>query len=342
MTQILESKFNIFEEGRTYSGNHRKYILENITSIVTSPATQEGVQLRDFPGFYGHIRRVLAGKTRINEVEVIKFPDGTKMLMENYPCAFTVGLSIDKNGVVSHKQDLMKNEQGKVVQGFIESKKGGWSWAMDGDDGGVFSPTRAKGFAGFDYVWSPGFSANRNYILESAIPDDKTRQVILESICRTAGIDDKKAEAYLDEWKHTSHLQAIALERQLKRYQIYEGTLIEENATLKEKVKAEETRQQAILEGAKNSRIAIPEKVVHAMLNMTTQNDFDTLVSFFESARRVNMNALPLAGNEFNVSQVPMPKNFGKHSEPPKYGEPGYAYNPKTAGYGKLIDGWQE
>lgn len=341
MTQILESKFNIFEEGRTYSGNHRKYIFENIESIVQNPATSEGLQLGDFHGFYGHGRRIIAGRTQISEVELVKMPGGQTILVENVPCATTVALSINKDGLISHKQRLAVTEPGKVVKALIESKMGGWSWAMDGEDGGAFAPTRAKKFLGFDYVLNPGFVQNRPYVFESAMPDDKTRQVILESICRTAGIDDKQAEAYLDEWKHTAHLQAIALERQLKRFQIYEGTLIEENATLKEKVKAEELRQKAILEGAKNSRIAIPEKVVHAMLNMTTQNDFDILVGFFESARRVNMNALPLAGNEFRVKEVPVPKNFGKHGEPPKYGDPEFGFNPEKPGYSRLNDGWR-
>ena len=79
--QRLNCSFSLLDEGRQYTGNHRKYIIENAREICNSPATKEKIRLREALGFYGHGRRILAGKMNIGEVEAVTLPDGGKALI---------------------------------------------------------------------------------------------------------------------------------------------------------------------------------------------------------------------------------------------------------------------
>ena len=51
--QRLNCSFSLLDEGRQYTGNHRKYIIENAREICNSPATKEKIRLREALGFYG-------------------------------------------------------------------------------------------------------------------------------------------------------------------------------------------------------------------------------------------------------------------------------------------------
>jgi hypothetical protein len=81
-------------------------------------------------------------------------------------------------------------------------------------------------------------------------------------------------------------------------------------------VKVAELRQKLILEASTKSTIVIPEKVVKSLLNMASEDDFNTLVGFFESAGKVDLSRLPLAGNEGRRITV--------SSSPPSTPEPEY------------------
>ena len=88
--QRLNCSFSLLDEGRQYTGNHRKYIIENAREICNSPATKEKIRLREALGFYGHGRRILAGKMNIGEVEAVTLPDGGKAIVSNIPSNVTV------------------------------------------------------------------------------------------------------------------------------------------------------------------------------------------------------------------------------------------------------------
>ena len=45
--QRLNCSFSLLDEGRQYTGNHRKYIIENAREICNSPATKEKIRLMD-------------------------------------------------------------------------------------------------------------------------------------------------------------------------------------------------------------------------------------------------------------------------------------------------------
>lgn len=113
--QRLNCSFSLLDEGRQYTGNHRKYIIENAREICNSPATKEKIRLREALGFYGHGRRILAGKMNIGEVEAVTLPDGGKAIVSNIPSNVTVAFDVSPEGVVSHSQEVLDTETGKIV-----------------------------------------------------------------------------------------------------------------------------------------------------------------------------------------------------------------------------------
>jgi len=305
--EIIECEFNLFNEGRTYSGHHRKYILESAISTCYAPATRERMQLREALGYFGHGRREIAGRLALPEVCPVKLPDGTSIIVENIPSNVTVAFEVGKDGAVRHTQQILETEPGKIVSALHASKVGGFSWACGGVNGGAMGATKIADFHGMDYVMNPGFSANRGYILESAGNDQ-----ILESVARATGMTDEGVRRWMQHWTASAVLENAELQEQIVNAAIYEDSLREELeskvALLEsavERIKREETEKEqarvAILEAAGKSVIAIPEKVVHAMLNMSSGEQFQEVVAFFESARRVNLSGLPLREQQKTV-----------------------------------------
>ncbi len=326
----IKCKFSLFDEGRKYTGHHRNYILESARKVCYAPATREGISLREKLGYLGHGRRQLAGKLTLGEVETVKLPDGTTLVVENVPSNVTTHFEIHEDGTVEHTQDILESAPGKVVSGLNRSMVGGFSWAMGGRDGGAIGATNVTGFEGFDYVMNPGFSANRGYILESA--DGPTREMILESIHK-AGVEEKEAEKWLQHWAASNQLELLTLQDRLAEAEIYEDALRADleakQATVIDLISqvtnalttledTEAKRRKVILEGASKSAIVIPENVVDALLSMSNEADFYTLVGFFESAKRVDLDGLPIGDHDPHyIKGGYVPK---KPAGPPEYG----------------------
>jgi len=305
MGEIIKCNFNLFNEGRKYTGHHRNYVLESARTVCNAPETKEGIRLREKLGYLGHGRREIARKLQLNEVEPVRLPDGSTIIVENIPSNITTFFEVYQDGNVEHHQEILETAPGKVVTGLNASKVGGFSWACGGMDGGVIGTTRITNFHGFDYVMNPGFSANRGYVLENA--DGKTRDMILESICK-AGVEDKDAERYLNSWVASAQLRAMELEDQLEQAAIYEDAIREDlegkaamietmTKALADEAAAKDAREKLIMECASKSVIVVPERVVDAMLSMAGEADFLQILGFFESASRVDLGAFPLTGN---------------------------------------------
>jgi hypothetical protein len=307
MPEIIECKFSLFDEGRTYTGHHRKYILENAKAICYAPITREKIALREAVGFFGHGRRELAGKVKIPEVMAVKLPNGASVITENVPACVTVCFEISDEGVVTHRQEILDTAPGQVVSALNKSKVGGFSWACGGSDGGSMGATRLTSFEGCDYVIDPGFSANRGYVLESA-GDAPTTDMILESISAAAGVDRSGAEAAFQLWITTGIFEAAMLRDQLEQAAIFEDALrvqIEEKGLLLESAHltitaaqgAEKRRQELITECAGKSLVMVPGHVMEAMTRMSSEEDIQTVSAYFESAGRVDLSSLPVGSN---------------------------------------------
>jgi hypothetical protein len=330
MGEIIKCNFNLFNEGRKYTGHHRSYILESAINVCYAPETREGIRLREKLGYLGHGRREIARKLQLAEIEPVRLPDGSTIIVENIPSNITVFFEVNKDGNVEHHQELLDTAPGKVVAGLNTSKVGGFSWACGGVDGGAIGATKLTNFHGFDYVMNPGFAENRGYILESA--DGKAREMILESICK-AGVADADAERYLQSWVASAQLRALELEEQLEQAAIYEDSIREAiegkdaeilsmKKTIDDEIAAKEARKKLILECAGKSVIVVPEKVLDAMLSMSGEADFFEIIGFFESASRVNLSTLPLPGQDGNGTKL-APQ-----------------YQPSEVEYGKAIAGY--
>lgn len=329
MPEIIKCHFNLFDEGRKYTGHHRKYILESATSVCYAPETREAIQLREKFGYFGHGRRVLAGKLNLGETEIVKLPNGQQILVENIPSNVTTFFEVGKNGDVEHHQEmLLENEPGKTVMGLHKSRVGGFSWACGGSDGGRMGATRINSFDGFDYVLNPGFAKNRGYILESA--DAPTRDMILENIGQM-GVKDP--ETRLDSWLASVQLYADDLSERLAQAEIYESALLDQiesgkasTQTLQanlsqlqaERDRMIHDRQQIITECARKYVVAIPDRVQSAMISMANESDFYEIVNFFESAKRVDVSMYPVNGNNRGqvIDSIPFrdPVEYGRAS----------------------------
>jgi len=305
MGETIKCTFNLFEEGRQYTGHHRNYILESAIKACYAPETREGIRLREKLGYLGHGRREIARKLQLAEVEPVKLPDGSTIIVENIPSNITTFFEVNKDGIVEHHQEILETAPGKVVSGLNASKVGGFSWACGGQDGGAMGATRIVDFHGFDYVMNPGFAKNRGYILENA--DGMTKDAILESICKQ-GVTDTDAERYLNSWVVSAQLRAMELDEKLEQAAIYEDALREDlegkAATIEAMQKsiadaeaAAEARKQRILEAASKSVVVVPERVIDAMLSMAGEAEFHEVIGFFEAASRVDLGRLPLPGS---------------------------------------------
>lgn len=324
----IEITYSLLDEGRRYTGHHRNYIIENARKICDAPETREKIRLNEALGYFGHGRRVLAGKMTLNEVETIKLPNGSSMVIENIPSNVTTSFDIDSDGNVTHGQRILESEPGRVVKGLHNSRVGGFSWACSGKDGGVSKPTLISTFDGFDYVMNPGFARNRGYVLESAA-DDVTREMVLESICQSAGVDDKTAEAYLASWRDAEVLRAASLESRMEEMAVMEAALRSdfdahkaEYVKVKEQLKALEDanarRRKLIAESASKSIIVIPDAVQEILISGANEEDFAKLTAFFESAARMDLSGLPL-GQAHDGVRIPV-NGKRNRNDPPEFG----------------------
>ena len=150
MSEMIKCAYSLFDEGRKYSGNHRKYLLENAKEICYSPATRERIRLREALGYYGHGRRMLSGRMDIGETELAVMPDGTKAIIDNVPSNTTVAFDVADDGTITHVQEILPTDTGAIVSKLNAGKIGGFSWACPGKDGGRSRPTIMSGFSGFD------------------------------------------------------------------------------------------------------------------------------------------------------------------------------------------------
>ena len=77
--RTIRVTFNIFDTGRKYTGTQRDYILNNVKSVINSPAVRERLRLRQLQGYFGHTMRELAGKLNLTAKNVLNLPNGQQI-----------------------------------------------------------------------------------------------------------------------------------------------------------------------------------------------------------------------------------------------------------------------
>lgn len=329
MSTFIDCEFSLLDTQRKYTGIHRKYVIENAQNICYSPETRERISKREAFGYYGHGRRVLCEKFDIEEVDVITLPDGSQAMVSNIPSNITVSFEVDKNGTVKHKQEILDTETGRIVASLNKSKVGGFSWACPGEDGGRTKITLLTGFAGFDYVLAPGFSANRGYVLESASKD-----LVLESVAAIVG-NDKRAEQLVAAWRYEGDRVAMLEDAIFESQSAYCGLKNEKDALAAQVAglearanSAQENMQkiranfEGVLESIRESMpFMIPDAVMHEML----EGDFTRARGIFESAKRFDFSQYPIDRGECLPEAAKMAGMIEERKKP-EYGSAGYGF----------------
>lgn len=326
-----EYEYNLLDEGRKYSGNHRKYLIENAREICYSPVTRERIKLREALGYYGHGRRQIAGKMDIGETECVVMPDGSKVIVDNVPSNVTIAFDIDKDGRVTHKQEILDTSTGMIVNNLQKNKIGGFSWACPGRDGGTQSATIMTGFSGFDYVLRPGFAKNRGYVLESAegspvynavfeaVQDaDKTKAYIQFATELYESITDNDllnaVDANIAYRKELSKAKTTLAQAQSE----LAGALAS-NTDLKAKNLELENNVRGILETFQEKLpFFIPEPVIAEML----KGNFQRAKMIFEEAGKYDTSSLP-------IGKKAMPESVVKPREQAAYNTADYGFGLK-------------
>ena len=326
-----EYEYNLLDEGRKYSGNHRKYLIENAREICYSPATRERIKLREALGYYGHGRRQIAGKMEIGETECVVMPDGSKVIVDNVPSNVTLAFDIDKDGKVTHKQEILDTSTGQIVNNLQKNKVGGFSWACPGRDGGTQSATIMTGFSGFDYVLRPGFAKNRGYVLEGvagspaydavfeAVQDaDKTRAYIQFATELYESITDNDLLNAVDA-NIAYREQLTKTKTTLAQAQSELAGAMATNTDLRAKNIELEKNMRGILEAFQEKLpFFIPQPVIDEMM----RGNFKRARMIFEEAGKYDSSTLPLGTQK-------QPEPVLKRKEQAVYGTADYGFGLK-------------
>lgn len=335
MPNNIHCKYSLFDEGRTYTGHHRKYLLENAREVCYAPETREKIKLREAYGYYGHGRRQLTGKVDISEVGVATMPNDDQIMIDNIPSNVTIQFDIDMDGLVTHTQQILNTESGKIVSGLHDSKVGGFSWAFHGSVSGQEKLATLTGFSGFDYVLQPGFAHNKGYVLESVNNGgDSVAHIILESVANSLGVNQDVANLIAQKWLMDAQSENIGLQEALfESTQKYAELKAENNILMKSvrsmtessanattAVLAEREKFKGILEGLQSALpVFLPAYIFTDMLN----GNYERAHAVFESIKIMDFSQFPL-----NTQKKSHKQNCIPHvQEVPEWGSTSYGFS---------------
>lgn len=156
------------------NGNY--YDLGSVAKAIRNPQTVALMESGQLLGYYGHDHREKAleetGSLRLPEYRETEV-DGRIIRVKNVPATRTVAISLDGD-VITHRQQILDTEPGRLVDSLESSNVGGWSWACVAN-----SPAgRAivSMFEGIDFVLRPNFLSTRR---KAELPEDMRKSTRL-------------------------------------------------------------------------------------------------------------------------------------------------------------------
>lgn len=319
--RTTQDKFSLRNLKRKFTPqNGRNYILESVQHAITSPRARERMELGEMYGYYGHGRREMY----YNEHQQLRLPeftimrvDGQIIQLNNVPAARTLDIKLDGD-IVTHTQEILDTDPGRVVNTMEAGSVGGWSWVTDGYESA--SAARVTLFEGFDYVTTPNFiSLNKQPapMMESAA-DRETR--IVER-CKSAGFTESAAVDIAQHYeKMVQHamFESPLIENEALRARMFEMSgMIADLASNYQKTKAMLETAQANEVGRVAAQQAFISKLPvflgkadrDALEALNTEEDFRVLSALLESVRA------PLPGQG---GTQPLPRNYTVISGPSK------------------------
>lgn len=302
--RTITDRFDLFRDGRKVGANKRNYILESVRSMIAN--SQERIHLGEAYGYYGHGGRKMAGTLTPAEQQIVRGADGSQIVMMNIPACRTKSITVDKNGVVEHTQEVLSTDTGKLVDSLIESGAGGWSWAVSGRDTASESVTRD--YFGMDYVLQPNFLSLNHpaMLLESAESRDS---MILESLQNHANVDPVLAKNALNYLKNSASdfERLVALEQE----NMYLESVINEKMALCSELSDEINKKSAfgemILESLERLPIYISNEQRNALKNLASTGDQEIVTAMFESLMNDKFHTLPIG--DTNNSSIFIPSS---------------------------------
>ncbi|OKP01604.1 hypothetical protein [Xenorhabdus eapokensis] len=336
----VTDRFSVIDNIRKHTPqNARNYVLSSVKASLESKEVKERIALGELFGFYGHGRREeyykRTGELRLPETSIIMV-EGKPVALDNVPSNRTVAVSIDDSGIVSHSQEILDTDTGRIVQGMERSRAGGWSWVTGGSDSPWKSVVRS--FYGFDYVTTPNYISLDREIMMSESVSDRQSHIVQAFI--NSGFTESAA-INLSEHFEKMRERDIMIES-VNRAQTAEGELLvlsghllELNQKIKaqhamlEAVQRKETLRQHYLQSAINKLpMFLSEEQKQAMLSMETEGDLQVVEAIFESVGQVDFDRLPLgqrtgyqsAPHERSASSLSQAPIFSlKTAKPPKF-----------------------
>ncbi|EKK2558537.1 head processing protein, partial [Escherichia coli] len=229
------------------------------------------------------------------------------------PSNRTIDISIDDNGIVTHTQEILDTDTGRIVQGMINSGAGGWSWATSGPDSSV---SLVKSFHGFDYVTVPNYISldKKSLMLESA----EERDAAIHAALIEQGFTDNAATDLVHHFSAMKSQQAILESAQRE---VLESELIHlevENMQLRDKLRDQAAMMESQGENAKKCRRilrdAIQEMPVfisteqrRALCRMQSEDDARIVAAMLESLGANATYGLPISANK--QQEIPVKEN---------------------------------
>jgi len=309
----VTDRFDLLNEGRT-NGNKRNYIVKAVQTMFESKPFTEGVRLGEHYGYFGHGRRQMAGKLDLPEVNVIML-EGKPVVLNNIPSNRTLAASCDDMGVVTHTQEILSTDTGKIVQSMYESSAGGWSWATGGRDG---KQSVTRSYHGMDYVNNPNFiSLDRPALMMESADGNEGLQTALSAQFGANDVDN--INQCIDKLRNSDDLDQI--EELHSEVLLLEGVLLEQDlkqrefkdahdlmqSSINELQAIEDNRRSMLLEAVAASPFFISKEQMQALSSMKTEHDCAVVTAMFESFNKSN-NYAQAAGD----LDQPLYVNVGK------------------------------
>lgn len=308
--KTVTDRFSLVDSIRRHTPqNERNYLLKSVRATLTDPRVKEHIALGEMYGYYGHGRRALQyaknGKLTLDEVSVVMV-DGKPVTLTNIPSNRTLQVDIDDNGIVTHTQEILDTDPGRIVQGMESSNAGGWSWATSGDDSSWRSVV--TGFYGFDYVTTPNYISldRKSLMLES----NGERTAAMLTALREAGYSEntatdlchhfetmRKDQAMFEAVERTSFLesQLWALQGQVQEMK---ERISNHNAMLESSGDLAVKRRRVVRETLDKLPLFISKEQRQALLRMESEEDAQVFAAMLEAVAGQAAAGLPVGGQQ--------------------------------------------
>jgi hypothetical protein len=306
--KTVTDRFSLVEKIRRYTPqNNRNYVFDSVRRTLNSPATKERIALGEMYGYFGHGRRAMhyekTNSLNLPEISVVMV-DGKPVVLENVPSNRTIEVSIDDNGIVSHTQEILDTEPGRIVQGMEQSGAGGWSWATNGADDKV---SVVRSFHGFDYVLTPNFISldKKSMMLESAEDRDAAiyTALIAQGFSENAAIDLIQftslsgQHSMLEAADRADELESVLMLREVEIEQLREK-LTSSNAMLESQGEEAKKCRRILRDALQAMPVFISPAQRQALCRMQGEDDAKIVAAMLESLGSNMVHNLPILDQE--------------------------------------------